>query len=80
MTPKDINNLCWYAARYAMGRMTYAVADVTEAIDRNRADLSPATRDGICADIDRAAQRGELGMAQDVERWLALRATLTPKP
>jgi hypothetical protein len=66
------DKLAVWAVRYALGRMTYAVADVTEVVSRNAAALSPDTRAQIVRDIDELGpERGPnaLGMGMDATRW-----------
>lgn len=58
-----------YAFRYALGRMTYAVADVAEQLVAYR-DILPADwRQQIVQDIHNALENGNAGHNCDAERW-----------
>lgn len=61
------------AVRYSLGRVSYIVGHVIDAVRRNMHALSPATLETIARDIDRADQRGALGMDFDRRDWRALR-------
>lgn len=58
-----------YAFRYALGRMSYAVADVAEALIDRKDFLRPDWREQIVRDIDEAIAEGRAGMDFDVQRW-----------
>ena len=74
-------NLAIPAVRYALGRRTYIVGDVCEAIEYHADLLSPEERATIVRDInERDGGQGGLGMAQDAYRWRALRAALGTSP
>jgi len=51
-TPVDA--LAVWAVRYALGRMTYAVDDVVDALFTNRVDLTDNSCRVIIEDIDQA--------------------------
>lgn len=59
-----------YAFRYALGRMTYAVGDVADALVEHREELRPDWRAQITRDIREAVDAQRAGHACDVERWL----------
>lgn len=67
-----------YAARYALGRRTYAVADVCEAIEAHfkprttRIRLAPDTISVLRRDIGEELERGGGGDKCDRERWEGL--------
>jgi hypothetical protein len=71
-----VNLLAVPAVRYALGRRTYVVADVTDTLAANLDALTPDTRRIIISDIDAAATLGTIGMAMDHERWMTLRSLL----
>ncbi|MBX3031883.1 MAG: hypothetical protein KF809_17185 [Chloroflexi bacterium] len=73
---QDIDRLAVWAARYALGRRTYAVSDVTDVLARHAADLSPRTRLAIVRDIDEAERDERLGDPCDAEAWRMLRLVL----
>jgi hypothetical protein len=72
----DIDRLAVWAARYALGRSTYAVGDVCEVLTRRRRDLTPKTRAVIVDDITAAEAKHALGMEMDAVAWRALRDVL----
>lgn len=58
-----------YAFRYALGRRSYAVADVAGALEANVAALRLDWRQEIVRDIDGAIREGRAGTASDEIRW-----------
>lgn len=58
-----------YGFRYALGRKTYCVADVTEALIEHHALLTDDWRHQIIEDIGIAIARDEAGAPSDVRRW-----------
>ena len=71
-----IDRLSVWAARYAMGRMTYAVADVVDTLIVSRRALAPHTRAVIVKDIEERLESGRLGMPMDERKWIELRDAL----
>lgn len=65
--PEDI---LFYAFRYALGRMTYAVADVASEIRAHNPTLSNKTRALIIKEIKEAEAADGLGMDMDRKEWL----------
>ena len=61
-----------YAFRYALGRQSYAVADVAETLIAHRDALTADWRQQIVQDIDNAIANDHAGMACDIERWRAV--------
>jgi hypothetical protein len=61
--------LLMYAFRYALGRESYAVADVARVLITNVAHLRPDWRGQIVRDIDDAIAEDRAGSASDVARW-----------
>jgi len=74
----DIDRLSVWAARYAIGRRTYAVRDVCDVLTRRVSELSGTSRAAILRAIDEAEAEGEdaLGMAMDAREWRRLREVL----
>lgn len=72
LNPKDFQTLLIYAQRYAIGRMTYASAEVTDIIKRHIDDIDDATRQTIIKDIESHECKNDLGMACDEKVWLDL--------
>jgi hypothetical protein len=67
----------FWAFRYALGRMTYAVPHVIGIIRDNAHLLSANTKALIVKEITEAEGRGGLGMEYDVGAWTGLRAALS---
>lgn len=61
-----------YAFRYALGRRTYAVSDVYDALVRNWALMKQCSKDLIKKEIEDARKRDSLGDACDAELWLSI--------
>ena len=78
MVIEIINALAWPAVRYALGRQTYVVSQVCNAI--RSADiqglLSDTTKRTIIRDFE--GQEGQLGMDIDEAHWKALIKRLQP--
>lgn len=75
MVPFDQDILFW-AFRYALGRRTYAVGDVAEAIKLHKLRLTPMMRTMIASEITDADLRGGLGDECDERCWSAVRSEL----
>ena len=71
-----VDALAPWAVRYALGRMTYAVHEVTETLIAHRAELTGITRQAIIWAIDEALVEGRAGMQTDIDAWQRLRAVL----
>lgn len=69
-------DILFWAFRYALGRMTYCVADVAEAIIVNAPYLQKKTRYQIIREITDAIMRKQAGIDMDVERWREVVAAL----
>lgn len=77
MGPRSaIDRLSVWAVRYALGRATYAVTDVVDALIAYHDALSATSRMMICRDIDEALAAGNAGMAMDALEWGRLRDAL----
>jgi len=64
------------AVRYALGRRTYVVADVCEAIEYHVDLLSSKERAVIVRDIIEAEERDDLGGPINADNWRQLRDVL----
>ena len=73
MTKEDI---LFYAFRYALGRMTYAVHEVASEIIRNEASISPEMRALMIQEIAEAIEKGNAGMDMDAREWQRVADTL----
>lgn len=65
-------DLLIYAFRYALGRRSYAVADVANVLRRAWPDLSHADKHLYKLEIREAITRECAGDEQDVKTWQAL--------
>ena len=62
-------NIVVYAFRYALGRKTYAVGEVSDYLIENWHRFSKHTQSQIVEDIEKAIERGEAGMECDIQQW-----------
>lgn len=63
------------AFRYALGRRSYVVGEVIDAIEVNLPELD-GFEEILAEEIDDAESRGSLGMECDRKAWLELREKL----
>lgn len=75
-----LDELVGWAFRYGLGRQSYAVGMIAEAVRTYRQRLLPQTRARLMREIEEAIQRGEAGMACDVREWEAVHAALQEEP
>lgn len=66
-----------YAFRYALGRMTYVVSDVADALIAHRDALQPTWRQQIIEEITRAIAENRAGMPMDVDRWRSVLTSMS---
>lgn len=76
MDMKVDEDILFYAFRYALGRMTYAVTDVADVIIANADKLSRKTRDLIDKEIYDAICRKQAGMDIDIKKWNEVRVKI----
>lgn len=69
MTEQEQDTILFYAFRYALGRMTYAVSDVAELLIKYKNILTPLHKERIIKEIDEAIERNSAGMSCDVKEW-----------
>ena len=71
MTPftTSENNVTFYAFRYALGRMTYAVAQVAEYLIEHWEQIHIGVRIRILEEITEALKTGHAGMDMDRREW-----------
>lgn len=75
--PEDV---LFYAFRYALGRRTYAVADVASELRAHASTLSNKTKLLIIKEIEEADMKPEgLGMDMDRKEWLRVIDTFKGK-
>jgi len=68
MTSKE-QSIIFYAFRYALGRMTYAVGEVVEHLEEKWDELDGETQLRIQTEIREAISREQAGTAFDEECW-----------
>lgn len=72
-------DILFYAFRYALGRMTYAVNDVAQAIIQNASNLHHSTRNLMAKEIREAIHDGHAGMDMDIKQWNQVLAELNKR-
>ena len=74
LIPKDLEaDILFWAFRYALGRKTYSVSDVTQSITHAWMKLSQRQRAMFKREIREAEKAGRLGNASiDAPSWLAI--------
>lgn len=65
----DINVLAFYAFLYGLGRMTYAVSDIAQALIRNKHRIRDDIKIKICSEIQKAIDLDKAGMDCDIAEW-----------
>jgi len=65
-------NILFYSFKYALGRMTYAVDDVAEAIIENKKELTGYLKRRIIFEINEANKEKRMGMKMDKKTWLGV--------
>lgn len=76
MTEHDQDTLMFYAFRYVLGRMTYAVSDVVELIIRYKSIISENHKSLMIKEINEAIENGHAGMDCDISEWKNVLETL----
>jgi hypothetical protein len=71
-----LDELVGWSFRYGLGRQSYAVGMIAEAVRTYRQRLLPQTRARLMREIEEAIHRGGAGMACDVREWEAVHAAL----
>lgn len=69
-------DILFYAFRYTLGRMTYAVSTVADAIIQHAHEIHPKTRDTMTWEIRRALNYDGAGMDMDRKEWERVLAKL----
>ncbi len=65
----EFNTLAFYAFRYALGRMTYAVGDVVDILIKNIKKIDPYNQLLMIKEIIIAVETGHAGMKCDIAEW-----------
>jgi hypothetical protein len=68
-TKEDLNTLCFAAMRYALGRKTYVVEMVCEALLNNKDKLRTDIKNRMINEIREAIDSNEAGMSYDKQLW-----------
>jgi hypothetical protein len=69
MTKDDLNSLCWPAMRYALGRKSYVVEMVCQALIRNADNIRQDIKQRMAEEIVKAIKDNQAGMEMDVIEW-----------
>lgn len=72
MNEDDLNTLMFCSFRYALGRMTYIVADICRILSESKNILDAPTKALIIKEILKAEDEEKLGMDMDKEEWIRL--------
>lgn len=72
MTNHDLNTIAFFAFRYALGRMTYAVNDVVTILISLKDELDLRTKHKMCDEIKEAMKTNRSGHKCDQEDWKRL--------
>lgn len=79
ISPFDLNTLILCAFRYALGRKTYIVKDISDLILKYQDNLQPHIIDRIRKEIVQAIETNNYGMEMDREEWMKLNKELNMK-
>lgn len=63
------STIIFYAFRYALGRMTYAVQDVSDYIIAHWDQIHPREREAMKVEIKAAILMKTAGMDTDIKMW-----------
>lgn len=82
MTEIAVDPIIVFAAfRYALGRSTYIVSDVTDCIQRNASALPALDRAVMVREVRQAIADGRAGMPLDIAAWeLTLERIIKEQP
>lgn len=69
-------DILFYAFRYTLGRMTYAVSTVAQEIILHAPEIHRKTRDTMTKEIRKALAEDTAGMEMDRKQWEAVLAKL----
>lgn len=73
----NLESIMFYAFRYALGRRTYAVYDVSQFLIKNQKFLHKNTKNKIIEEIQEAIDANNIGMEMDELEWLQLSEVLS---
>lgn len=69
---KEKQAMTFYAFRYCLGRMTYAVSNCVDYLIAHWLEFDDHTRSQIAKETKEAITKGQAGAAMDVEQWQKL--------
>jgi hypothetical protein len=72
MMPKELENITFFAFRYALGRRTAAPSVVCDFVTEHWSELPQQTQRQMADEAVTAIKRGEAGSDCDVEEWLRI--------
>jgi uncharacterized protein (DUF342 family) len=72
MTDYELESILFYAFRYALGRSTYCVNDVTNILSKNLHVFTDSILIKINSEIIRARDKNDIGMECDRALWYEL--------
>ena len=70
--PRSEEDILLYAFRYALGRQSYAVGVVVDALEYAWDGLRPDTRELIAKETKEAIATGSAGAAMGVAEWMRI--------
>ncbi len=65
----DLNTLAFSAFRYGLGRKTYVVSNIVQALINNKHNIKTETKQRICSEIEHAIDLDNAGMDCDIAEW-----------
>ena len=72
MNNHDLNTLILCSFRYALGRRSYIVQEISDLIVRYIDEIQPWVKEKIIKEVEDSFRRKELGMKCDIETWCGL--------
>lgn len=72
LSNNDMNTLAFCSFRYGLGRMSYVVGNIVQALINNKYDIRSETKRKICSEILEAIDSGNAGMECDIAEWKRL--------
>lgn len=73
----EFNTLAFYAFRYALGRMTYAVGDVCGILIKNKDKIDIYNKELMIKEIKYAIKNKHAGWECDVKDWVKVMEELS---
>lgn len=76
LSQNNFESLCVCSVRYALGRRTYVVYEISEIIKKNLNDISDESLKVILKDIEDHQNSNKLGDDSDANDWLYLKSLI----